>query len=71
MSNDPNVVAGSFTKTVYTVATLPTASLQQGVFQWVSDADTSPWTNSGEIVLGGGAFKARVISDGTNWRLHF
>ena len=70
MSADPNVVAGSFTKTYYTVATLPAASTRQGGQETVTDLTVNPWTNHGEIAVGGGTTRGRVVSDGTNWRLH-
>lgn len=71
MSNDPNVVAGSYTRTYYAVAALPSAATNQGGFAYVTDADSSPWSNHGEIAVGGGTFRAKVMSDGANWRLHY
>ncbi len=71
-SPDPYVVRnGSYTKTVYTVATLPTAASVQGAWRTVSDANASPWTNHGQVAVGGGTFRSRVMSDGTSWRLHY
>jgi len=69
MSADPNVNLGLFTKTIYTVATLPAAAGAVGSIQWVSNSTVEGEINQGLIVVGGGTFKAKVISDGTNWRL--
>lgn len=68
---DPLTVTGSFTRPVYTVATLPAAAVRQGFLEFVTDASASSWTNHGQIVTGGGTFRTRVFSDGTNWRLHY
>jgi hypothetical protein len=69
-SPDPHVNrTGLYTRTYYTVATLPAASSKQGEDAFVTDADASPLTFHGEIVAGSGEIRARVLSDGTNWRL--
>ncbi len=71
MAEDPNVVRnGSFTKTYYTVTALPAAAPNQGAQATVTDANASPYTFHGQIAVGGGTIRARVMSDGTNWRLH-
>jgi hypothetical protein len=67
---DGQVNTGLFVKQVYTVATLPAASAQQGRVQWISDATKNPSYASGEIVAGGGTTATRVRSDGTTWRLY-
>jgi hypothetical protein len=63
---DPRV-----SQTVYTVATLPSASLKgEGFFTFVSDSTVAAgWGTFGEIVHGGGMFEVPVESDGTNWRI--
>lgn len=69
---DPNVNrTGLWTKPMYTVATLPAASTKQGSILYVTDANASPWTFHGQVAVGGGTIRGRVISDGTSWRLHF
>lgn len=69
---DMSVVrTGSFTRTTYTVATLPAASTKQGSILYVTDANASPWTFHGQVAVGGGTIRGRVISDGSSWRLHF
>lgn len=50
-----------------TVATLPTASSNQGAIAFVSDATLTAITGLGLAVTGGGANKVPVYSDGTNW----
>ena len=53
--------------TVYTVATLPSASTSgAGTRAFVSDALLPVF---GSIVVAGGAVKVPVYSDGTNWRV--
>jgi hypothetical protein len=71
MSADPNVVTDSFTKTMYTVATLPAAAGNQGAIQWISDSDAACNVAFNKIAVGGGTYAGRARSDGTNWRLHF
>ena len=52
---DPNVNrTGLYTRTYYTVATLPSAASQQGNEAFVTDANASPLTNHGQTVAGGG-----------------
>jgi hypothetical protein len=53
--------------TVYTVATLPSAVTSGvGARTFVSDANATTFAS---IVVGGGANKVPVYSDGTNWRI--
>lgn len=68
---DPHINTGLATRTVYTVATLPNAAVQQGERHYVSDSNASPWVFHGQIAVGGGTLRCRVTSDGTNWRLHW
>lgn len=62
---------GLRTKTIYTVATLPTAAARQGAILWISDSDAACNVAFNKIAVGGGTYAGRVRSDGTNWRLHF
>lgn len=66
---DPHVVVGSYTRTYYTVATLPAAASMQGEILYVSDANANPATASGSTVAGSGSTRARVKSDGSAWKL--
>lgn len=50
-----------------TVANLPAASANQGGFAFVTDASTTAILGLGTTVVGGGANKVPVYSDGTNW----
>lgn len=68
---DPYTVAGLFVQPMYTVATLPAPAPLQGAWRHVNDANASPWGNHGQIAVGGGTFRTRVISDGVAWRLHY
>ena len=53
--------------TVYTVATLPSASTSgAGARSFVSDATATTFAST---VAGGGANKVPVYSDGTNWKI--
>lgn len=53
--------------TVYTVATLPSASTSGvGSRSFVSDATATTFASN---VAGGGANKVPVYSDGTNWKI--
>lgn len=53
--------------TVYTVATLPSAATSgAGARSFVSDALTTVFAAT---VVGGGANKVPVYSDGTNWKI--
>ena len=53
--------------TVYTVATLPSAtSSGMGARSFVSDATATTFAS---VVAGGGANKVPVYSDGTNWKI--
>jgi hypothetical protein len=53
--------------TVYTVATLPSASDSgMGARAFVSDANATTFAST---VAGGGANKVPVYSDGTNWKI--
>lgn len=59
--------ADTFISTVYTVATLPSAStLGAGARAFVSDASGPTF---GATVAGGGAVNVPVYSDGTNWKV--
>lgn len=69
MSNDPNVVVGSFTNTIYTVATLPAAANAQGNIEWVSDSTVSGDIGKGFTVVGGGTYRCKVESNGTVWKI--
>jgi hypothetical protein len=72
MAEDPHVVRnGLYTKPYFTVATLPAAGGMQGEKLTVTDANASPWTFHGQIAVGGGTIRSAVMSDGSNWRLHF
>ena len=71
MSADPNVNTGLFTKTIYTVAPLPPAAMNQGDIRWISDSDAACNAAFNKIAVGSGTYAGRVRSDGTNWRLHF
>ena len=52
----------------YLVSALPSASgCGEGAMAWVTDATT---TTAYSTVVGGGANKVLVISDGTNWLIH-
>ena len=51
----------------YTVATLPAASGLTGAICYVTDA-LAPTYNA--TVVGGGAVKTLVFSNGTNWTCH-
>ena len=48
----------------YTVSTLPTASGKSGARAFVTDATATTFAS---VVVGGGAYKVPVYSDGTNW----
>lgn len=53
--------------TVYTVATLPSAETSGvGARAFVSDANATTFAST---VVGGGANKVPVYSDGTNWKI--
>ena len=53
--------------TVYTVATLPSAATSGvGARSFVSDANATTFASN---VVGGGANKVPVYSDGTNWKI--
>jgi hypothetical protein len=68
---DPfTVTNGMYTKQMYTVTALPAAASCQGEVRWVSDMTENRNTDLGKTVSGGGSFKGRVISDGTNWKVH-
>jgi len=60
---------GLFTRTMYTFATLPAAANNQGCEFFITDSTASPDTGYGQIPTGGGTFQARVVSDGTAYRL--
>lgn len=69
MSADPNVNTGLFTKTVYTVATLPAAAVSQGNIEWVSDSTVSGTTGKGLTAVGGGTYRCKVESNGSVWKV--
>lgn len=55
---------------VYAVGGLPTAaSVGVGARAFVSDSNVPAAGNFGAVVVGGGANKVPVYSDGTNWRI--
>lgn len=64
------ISTGLFTKTTYTVATLPSVAENVGRVHWVSDLLDNPATSSGKVVVGGGTTIGRACSDGTNWRIY-
>jgi hypothetical protein len=61
----PAGAAGSTVVPFATVATLPAASANAGQLYIVTDALLPA---IGAIIVGGGAVKVLVFSDGTNWR---
>lgn len=69
MSADPNVNTGLFTKTIYTVATLPAAAGAQGQIQWISDSTVSGDIGKGLTAVGGGTYRCKVQSNGTTWKV--
>ena len=69
MSADPNVNVGLFTKTIYTVATLPAAASARGNIEWVSNSTLGGDVSKGIVPVNGGTFKCKVMSDGTHWRI--
>lgn len=60
---------GGYTRSYYTFTTLPTAASQQGKEAFITDANASPVTNHGQTAAGSGTYRARVLSDGTAWKL--
>jgi hypothetical protein len=58
------------TKQYYTVTTLPAAAAHVGEVQWITDSDENDRIGRGKIAVGSGTHRARVLSDGTNWRLY-
>lgn len=60
-------VNGAITTTAVTVATLPAANAVTGQRHFVTDANTTLALGLGLAVVGGGANKVPVYSDGTNW----
>ena len=69
MSADPNVNVGLFTKTIYTVATLPAAAVSQGNREWVSDSTANGDISAGLTAVGGGTYRAKVQSNGSVWKV--
>lgn len=61
--------AGLYTRTYYTVATLPAAASMSGKELFCTDLSVNPQTNTGLTAAGGGSTRGRVKSDGTAWRL--
>lgn len=68
MSADPHVVVGSYTRPMYTVATLPAAASMVNEILFVNDQTYGP-NAYGSIASGGGGFISRVRSDGSQWRV--
>lgn len=66
-SADAQSTAKSVLGVTLTVATLPTASSNQGALAFVSDATLTAITGLGLAVTGGGSNKVTVYSDGSNW----
>lgn len=60
---------GLYTRTMFTFATLPAATACQGQEFFITDSTASPDTGYGQVPTGGGTFQARVVSDGTVFRL--
>jgi lysophospholipase L1-like esterase len=60
-------VSGTVEQTVYTVATLPSASA--GATSFVSDSTQAHASNSGSTVTGGGSNFVPVYYDGSDWRI--
>jgi len=54
---------------VYTVAGLPSAASNSYTRAFVSDSSVALAGNSGSVVVGGGANKVPVWSDGASWRI--
>lgn len=61
-------VTGITQQAVYTVATLPAATVQ-GKRAFVNDATHALRNHHDHIVAGGGTHFVPVFSDGTNWRI--
>jgi len=59
---------GVYTRTYYTVATLPAAASFQGEELFISDGAAQESNNYGQTATGGGTFRCRVRSDGTAWK---
>jgi hypothetical protein len=63
-------LAGAVNSTVYTVATLPSASTSgAGARAFVTDANATMTAGIGTTVAAGGANAVPVYSDGTNWKI--
>lgn len=69
MSADPYVNTGLFTKTIYTLAALPAEAARLGGIEWISDSTVGGVIGKGLLAVGGGTYKCKVISDGTDWRI--
>jgi hypothetical protein len=66
---DPHtVVSGLYVRPSYTVATLPSAATSVNESLYVSD-QTYNCTTFGTGASGGGTFRMRVRSDGSQWRV--
>lgn len=61
-------VTGIIQQAVYTVATLPAATVR-GKRAFVSDATHALDNHHNNIVAGGSTYFVPVFSDGTNWRI--
>ncbi|MDE2233592.1 MAG: hypothetical protein KGJ90_05830 [Patescibacteria group bacterium] len=62
-------VAGPIGAQVYTVATLPSATVRSGQFAFVSDATLTAITGLGLAPTGGGTNFVPVYSDGAGWKI--
>lgn len=66
---DPHINnMGLRTRPIFTVATLPPAAASVNEILYVSDQSFNN-TTSGTIATGGGTFRMRVRSDGSQWRI--
>lgn len=66
---DPNTVTGLYTRTYYTVATLPAAASMDGAILYVTDSNANPMTAMGQVAAGGGTTLCRVKSANGSWRI--
>lgn len=68
MPDPDTVINGTYTRPIYTVATLPAAASMQGKGVYVSDAAANAYSNYALNVTGGGSVRCRVQSDGVSWK---
>jgi hypothetical protein len=67
VTSNPVMTGISSLTGVYTLATLPSASVMGAGFSaFITDATTPVFLS---LAVGGGAVFSRVFSDGTNWRI--